>query len=463
MDSKTVITIAVVAIVAVVAIGAVAAISLMNNGGGSSGDDDDKTYSIDTKMRVFGNANNDYYLDEGDLVLIQAFIDGDVAWSSTTYPLADVNGDGQITSADYNLVKDYIDGKSGTMYYVDWNNKKSSVDYPLTDVLDDGYGIHSMFSTGLDWMIILGLYDEVTYMSNGDIGPSDLDTTLYPDADKMGVFNNMMLTNDNYETFINEKLKITMGDQRFYQETFLNSVENNYDNYNLNVIKLPMNRTAGNATWEDSMITLGAMFNLQDKTAPYIAYLEKVNATVTLAIAEADVGTKTYLMPYTAPGYDLNPMYVDAHGSGDVLLGDVYTVEKLPLASAVSVVTADGFDAVEAETIIKYNPDVLIIASFGYATSKTMTKEQYTDHFEDIAEVFRTMGYTNPIYGIAFENCNMAGSAFVLTLGNAIWGDAFDETEAWNLMYEYYHKFTNYDGTLQDLKDSKFAVWTYDA
>ena len=358
----------------------------------------------------------------------------------------------------------YIDGKSGTMYYVDWSNKKSSVDYPLTDVLENGkYGIHSMFSTGLDWMIILGLYDNVTYMSNGDIGPGDLDTTLYPNADKMGVFNDMKLSNDHYETFIKEKLKITMGDQRFYLDTFLNSVEKNYDNYNLNVIKLPMNRVYGGVSWEDSIITLGAMFNLQNKTAGYITYLEKIDTKVNEAITIADVGAKTYLMPYTAPGYDLNPMYIDAHGSGSVMMGDVYTVEKLPLASAVSVITADGFDAVEAETIIKYNPDVLIISSFGYASSKTTTVEEYEEHFEDIAEIFRTMGYKNPIYGIAFENCCMAGSAFLLTLAADIWPDAFNEDDAWSLMYEYYDNFTNYDGSLNDLKDSKFAVWKYSA
>ena len=66
------------------------------------------------------------------------------------------------------------------------------------------------------------------------------------------------------------------------------------------------------------------------------------------------------------------------------------------------MVTADGFDAVEAETIIKYNPNVLIISSFGYASSKTMTQEQYIEHFEDIAEIFDSMGYTGEE-----ETCDM--------------------------------------------------------
>ena len=460
MDQKTVIIVAAVIVaVAIVAVGFMA----FNNGGGSgSSEDDGRTYTIDTELRVFGNANNDKYLNDKDVTFIKDIVNGKSAWNSAENPLADVNADGKITSKDYEMVQDYIDGKNGTMYYVDWNNQRSSVDYPLTRVLDNGtYGIHSMMSTGLDWMIILGLYDNVTYMSNGDIGPDDLDLELYPNADKMKVFKDIRLTSDHYETFINEKIKISMGDKRWYDESFLKAVEDNYGKYNLNIIKLPMNRTVDGITWEDTMITLGAMCNLQDKTSAYIKYTEKVDAAIDKAIADADVGTKTYMMPYTAPGYDLNPMYVDAHGTGSVLMADVYTIEKLPLSSAVSVVTADGFDAVEAETIIKYNPNVLIISSFGYASSKTMTQEQYIEHFEDIAEIFDSMGYTGEIYGIAFENCTMAGSAFLLTLASMVWEDAFSESEAWALMYEYYHNFTNYKGTLDDLKDSKFAVWEY--
>ena len=463
MDKKTMFII--VGVIAVIAVAAVAAYFLMgNNPGNPDEPDPEKVYNIDTRMRVFGNADNNDYLDENDYNLIKEFADGKATWNASKNPLADVNGDGKITAADYNLVRGYLDGKAGTMYYVDWDNKRSSIDYPLTRVLDGGYGIHSMFSTGLDWMIILGLYDKVTYMSNGDIGPDDLDETMYPNASKMKVFNDMSLSADHYETFMKEKIKITMGDKRFYLDTFLNAAKNNYSKYNLNVIKLTMNRTIGDMTWEDSMITLGAMFNKQDKTHDYITYINKINYAVEQAVKTAGVGEKTYLMPYTAPGYYLNPMYVDAHGSGDVLMGDVYTVEKLPLTSAVSVITADGFDEVEAETIISYNPDVLIISSFGYASSKSMTKEQYDAHLEAIAKIFRTMGYQKPIYGIAFENCCMAGSAFILTLANDIWGNAaFDYDTAWEYMYEYYDDFTNFDGTLQDLKDSKFAVWKYSA
>ena len=375
--------------------------------------------------------------------------------------MADANVDGKVDSKDYNLVQDFLDGKEGTMYYVDWDNKKSSVDYPLTRVLTDG-GVHTGFSTGLDWLVIYGLYDKVKMMSNGDIGPSDLVTDLYPNIDKVKEIPGT-LTNDIYETMVKDKIKITMGDKRFYDESFLNSVEKNFANYNLNVIKLPMNRAHGDVTWLDSFITLGAMFNLQDKSKAYIDYVEKIQNKVIEAIKKADVGSKTYIMPYYAPGYDLNPLWVDAHGIGNVVLADVYTVEKLPLYNGVSVYTSDGFDALDIETIKKYNPNVLIISSFGYATSKTTTTEDYFEDVTDLAKEFRKVGYTGQIVSIAFENCTMAGSSFVLSLASLLWPDAFSEDEAWEMMYEYYHDFTNYKGSMEDLKASKFAVWEYEA
>ena len=459
MDNKTTI---IIAVVAVVIIAAVAAFVVMNNnGGGSEPTDDDKEYFIDTQLRVFGNADNNDYLDKADLTFIKNIADGKEKWHSSLNPLADANVDGKVDSKDYDLVQAFLDGKEGTMYYVDWDNKKSSVDYPLTRVLTDG-GIHTGFSTGLDWLVIYGLYDKVKMMSNGDIGPSDLVTDLYPNIDKVKEIPGR-LTNDIYETMVKDKIKITMGDKRFYDESFLNSVEKNFANYNLNVIKLPMNRAHGDVTWLDSFITLGAMFNLQDKSKAYIDYVEKIQNKVIEAIKKADVGSKTYIMPYYAPGYDLNPLWVDAHGVGNVVLADVYTVEKLPLYNGVSVYTSDGFDALDIETIKKYNPNVLIISSFGYATSKTTTTEDYFEDVTDLAKEFRKVGYTGQIVSIAFENCTMAGSSFVLSLASLLWPDAFSEDEAWEMMYEYYHDFTNYKGSMEDLKASKFAVWEYEA
>ena len=114
MDNKTTI---IIAVVAVVIIAAVAAFVVMNNnGGGSEPTDDDKEYFIDTQLRVFGNADNNDYLDKADLTFIKNIADGKEKWHSSLNPLADANVDGKVDSKDYDLVQAFLDGKEGTMY-----------------------------------------------------------------------------------------------------------------------------------------------------------------------------------------------------------------------------------------------------------------------------------------------------------------------------------------------------------
>lgn len=459
MDNKILIAIVVV-VIAVIGIGAFV---LLGNGGSTEKD----TYDINTDCRIFGNANNDNYLDEKDAKLIQDMIDNKITWDLKKHPLADANCDGTVDKKDVDLVNDFIAGKSATMYYVDWDNKKASVNYPLGDVLEGGkYSIHSMFSTGLDMEIILGIYDYNKYMSNGDISAADLDQEMYPGSADMETFD-IKLTADHYETFVKKGIKITFGDKRWYDDGFLTAAEKNFGQYNLNVIKLPQNRVVNDITWHQTMIALGVMFNAQDSTADYIAYYEKVQKAVSDAVKKSGATTKTFAMPYTAPGDDytsISPMWLDGRGSSNTVMADVKTIEMLPLESAFSVKAFDGFDAVETETIVSYNPDVVIVSAFGYASAGDKTVEDQEKRFNEFAEVFKKANYKGKLYGISFENCVMAGPAFILTLANMIWGDdAFDEETAWEYMYEYYDNFTNWEGTLEDLKESKFAVWEYTA
>ena len=79
--------IAIIAVVVVIAVAACAALMLSGDGGSDSSDDNTIDYltpdsgkakvsSVDTKLLVFGNANNDVYLDEKDVQFIQDIVDG---------------------------------------------------------------------------------------------------------------------------------------------------------------------------------------------------------------------------------------------------------------------------------------------------------------------------------------------------------------------------------------------------
>lgn len=456
MDNKT--SIITIVIVAILVVAGVAAAVVMTNG-----DDDDnnkEVANLECKLRAYGNANMDNYLDQNDVSFINDIVSGTTVWDRTANPLADANADGDVTAADATLVQSFLDGKAGTMKYMDWNNGISEVQYPLTDALKGDGGIYTMFSSGIDMAIILGIYDEVTYMSNGDFGPGDLDTAMYPNAQKNIKSCDLRLTGDTYEALVKGNVKVCLLDEKFYGETFANAVDGDKD-YGMNVVKLPLNREMSGIDWTDTLVTLGAMMNLQSKTADYIDFLENVTSKIDSAVTDSGLSSKTYVMPYTAPGYTTEPTYVDTRGTSSTVMGDVVALEMLPLKSAITVAAASGYDETSVENIIALNPDIIVVSSFGYAAGD-YTQEQYQKSFEDIAKVYVNAGYTGQIFGVAFETFgSLPGAASILVLASEIWSDGFDSGEAWDLMYQYYDKFTNFDGSLDDLKSSKMAPMLY--
>ena len=445
MDNKILIAIAVAAVVVVAG---VAAVVLVGNGSNNSTEN-----PVDCKLRVLGNANNDNYLDDKDVELIQKIADHG-AWDRKTYPLADANNDGIIDDSDVSLVKKFIAGSSATMYYLDWNNAVSSVQYPLGNVLGSSYGIYTEFSTGLDMGIILGIYDKFTYMANGDIGPSDLDTNMYPNADKL---TQVGIKSPGLEAMYSGGVRILTGDPKF-----LGGYAATAESLGFTVIKLPENRTINDVDCIDTLVTLGVMFNLQNKTSSFISFYEKVTAKIASAVEKADVKALSYVIPYTAPGY-LPEIYVDAHGSGSMVTSDVTLLEMLPVKSKMSTTAVDGFDKVDAESIVALNPDMFVVSMFGYSSSKSYTADQIKRIFKDFVELGfdkSAAGNNGKVFAMPFENCSLAGISTILVLASMIWPDQFNADEAWNMMQEYYDNFTNFKG---DVKESKFAPLSYSA
>ena len=462
MDKNLIIAVAVIAVVAV----AGGAAFVFMGGSSNSSDyadsytsdittDSSKTYSaVETPMRVFGNVNADAYLNADDVTALNDLIAAGT-WNSASQPLADVNLDGTLDQKDVDRLNMFIKGERTTMAYLDWNNKAATVPYPLTDYLGSKYGIYTEFSTGLDMGIILGIYDKFTYMANGDIGPSDLDTSMYPNADKL---TQVGIKTPGLEALYSGKVRVMMGDPKF-----LGGYVADAESLGFTVIKLPENRYINDIGCADTLVTMGAMCNAQGKTKAYIDFCDTISSKI--QAANAAVSTPlSYVIPYTAPGY-LPEIYVDGRGTGSMVTSDVYTVEMLPVDSKMSTTAVDGFDKVDAESIVALDPDTFIVSMFGYSSSKSYTADQIKTVFIDFVELgfdASTAGSNGRVFAMPFENCSLAGIACVLVLGSMLYPSEIDADEAWELMNEYYHTFTNFDDS-KDVKDSKFAPLSYAA
>ena len=120
----------IIAVAAVVVIAA-AAVVLSINGGSSY--ENIKT----TSLPVYGNANEDYLVDQEDVKLINSLIDTDVS----DHPYADANGDGKITSEDADIVQKMINGEKTKVRVLDqhiYDNGEvhiAEIEYPLDNVI----------------------------------------------------------------------------------------------------------------------------------------------------------------------------------------------------------------------------------------------------------------------------------------------------------------------------------------
>ena len=125
---------ALIAIVVVICVAGVAYFALSGDDGG----DEYVSDNTEGRLTVFGNANNDDYINEKDVQAIRDMIAGKI--DKTNY--ADANRDGKVDEDDVKFVQDIIKKKADHVYVEQYYNKQVEVKecpYPLTKVCVVGY------------------------------------------------------------------------------------------------------------------------------------------------------------------------------------------------------------------------------------------------------------------------------------------------------------------------------------
>ncbi len=93
---------------------------------------------IEASLMVRGNANNDYTIDQDDMDILNDIIAEKKELKD--YPLADIDGNGNVDDADKKILQDMLDHKSGMTMYVqtlDRNGNEVTVEvkYPLRNIV----------------------------------------------------------------------------------------------------------------------------------------------------------------------------------------------------------------------------------------------------------------------------------------------------------------------------------------
>ncbi len=179
--------------VAIILVAAVAAYTVIK-------DDEEGEISVipdaEIRLRIYGNANGDDFINSDDVKIIQKIIDEEISDWKDQYYFADANHDGHITAEDIEVVQKIIDGKNVKMWYencfstkdrLDGSNERidSYVNYPIGKKVGCEY-------TTIDFLAVLGVYDYFVAVDSNTINAYGDDT--YPgisSATVMGPRNNL--------------------------------------------------------------------------------------------------------------------------------------------------------------------------------------------------------------------------------------------------------------------------------
>lgn len=171
--NKKLIAIAIAAIIVISAIGVGYMILADNN-------EDSFADSAEGSLEIYGNANNDYFIDAQDITLIQKIIDQDLDWK-TEYPFADANYDGKVNGEDITYVNSIINATADEKVKVFHNNQNKDGKY----VVDTKYPITStLASTSQTTTILLktlGINEEIKGVSFQHLDHSNYDQYIYKD------------------------------------------------------------------------------------------------------------------------------------------------------------------------------------------------------------------------------------------------------------------------------------------
>jgi ABC-type Fe3+-hydroxamate transport system substrate-binding protein len=390
---------------------------------------------VTCRLLVYGNANQDNYLDQADLELIQKIAAG--TWDSAKYPYADANNDGRVDSADVEVVKRFLNGQSATMYYTDWNLGVSSIQYPLSGRIAGTYDSSLWFAQ------IVGVYDDVKYLCRTQAYIDALREDMFPGAAKNIVAQG---SNGNFdpEKLIANNIKVVIGDPFGISAEYLEKVSRFKS---IQTILLPENREINGLNWSNSVVTLGVMFNKQDNTREYVEYIEKVEKKIEDAVAKATADEKdlTYLLIYAQPGS--TGVGLDVRSTGTTQYGDVANVENLPLTCVVRNSSSNWVDS-SVEDVLAMDPDVIIFTAWG-PFQNNYTQQQYAEFINGMLQDYKTSSAykSGQVYSISYEVYGtLPGISGIPYLGSQIWPNLFDEDEGVALLQEYFDKFTYISG-----------------
>lgn len=431
MESKQIVTIAVVAIVVIAAVAVVVS--------ANKKDDDKSTSSVDASVLIYGNANNDWRVDNSDVEFVQSIVDGKTSWDKTANPYADANCDGSITSADVDLIKKIVGKESCTVYYQNYFGEQQAIKYPLTN-----NKIMVTYWQQAEAVSILGHWNEVVVASAAA-------TTVYPDlypstnVETVGTTGSSTAAAQATETIIEKNVDLIIATPSTAVRSALSSIEND-SSLGIQIVYLWY---SGNSVIP-TILTLGVLMDSTSKAEAYAQYvtdqMEKINKVVS-SIPDSDKPTILAQITYTNTeeratkngGYCF--MFTEKEGA-------YYLLSKLGNVMSGPDESGWGYSYRNMEWLLEHDSEIDILlnceASIGFNTGSSPST--YNERFETNAEIFNKLSCygEGKIIGSVYAFLGgFSGSAMLPLLGYMIYPDKFTLKDAIDSLQYWFDNFTD--------------------
>lgn len=412
--------------VVLVAIVATATIAI-----GMAGSDDDAVEPTG-RLVIYGNANNDDYLNADDVSFIQAIVDGGAEWDRQENPYADTNVDGVIDSDDIELLNKFINREEALMYYTDFFGETSYVHFPITGSI----GTQSIYTAQI--CVALGVWDRVTACNKSStmsVGYPGLDDRL-----DIGSWRNM-----SAETVIDSGVSVLLAHDECQE------LKEQIENSGTGIDVIPLSTQGGNTPI--TMVTLGVMLGCEEGAQWYLDYVDEV--TTYLEDSLSSVQEEDYVTFY----FLYQPSDTGSISVYDYSSHVARCFDYLPCA--VNYLNMqNGFDRTTygMETIIQDCPDYIIM---GTADMNTWTREAALEGYANGVEMFRmTQAYEDGhIIGVSYNVFNIVNFVGDLVLiASHLYPDLVDVEYGWDMLQKWYDDFTYMDVDVRNMGGAVYSV-----
>lgn len=449
MDNKNLLIIVSIAVIVIVAVAAVA-ITLQDDDteeteGGAVGSA--QVIKPTSRLWVFGNANNDDYLDRSDLDMIRQIANGSLKWDSETNPYADTNADGVVNNDDVELLASILEGEECLMYYTQyWAGEYSTsyIHYPA----DGDIGLN--YYQAADITTLLGIWDRVT-AAESVVTMSY--TYKYPGVGNLYPLG--ALSSMSTEAVIASGIDVFIA----YVNTDATSRQIQQDlramGSEIDVIALPIQ----GADCISAVITMGVLLGCEEASQKYVDYCDRIVDYVEGAVStlsESEYAEYYIVYGPTDPG---NIRIQSANPTNGRITGDLSYILKIPGVNLMPYGESNWYSYRTAEWFIEQDPQYILISMS--STNSGITAQAAQKKFEGFAELFRgTSAYEEGrVIGFSFAvTSTYSGCAPLALIANEFYPDLIDETVAWAFLQEWYDEFTNEDVDVHEVGGAVYRL-----